>query len=78
VRYVYTWDGERIFKVVSFYLFRSPRGRLGTVAPEHAHEVAEARWLRLEEAPHTLTYGGERDMAARALRRLRSESGDSL
>jgi 8-oxo-dGTP pyrophosphatase MutT (NUDIX family) len=78
VRYVYTWDGERIFKVVSFYLFRSPRGRLGAIAPEHVHEVAEARWLRLEEAPKTLAYGGERDMAARALRRLRSEAEDSL
>ncbi len=22
VRYVYTWDGERVFKIVSFYLVR--------------------------------------------------------
>src|ERR1700693_3068113 len=22
IRYVYTWDGERVFKVVSFYLLR--------------------------------------------------------
>ena len=49
VRYVYTWNGERIFKVVSFYLFRYSRGRLGAVPPEHAHEVAEVRWLPLEE-----------------------------
>src|SRR5213596_203368 len=28
VRYVYTWAGERGFKVVSFYLVRYSRGRL--------------------------------------------------
>jgi ADP-ribose pyrophosphatase YjhB (NUDIX family) len=78
VRYVYTWEGERVFKVVSFYLFRSPRGRLGAIAPEQSHEVAEARWLRLEDAPRALAYGGERDMVARARRRLGSEAEDSL
>ena len=39
VRYVYTWEGERVFKVVSFYLFRYARGRLGEIPAEHAHEV---------------------------------------
>ena len=29
VRYVYTWKGERIFKVVSFYLLRYEAGKLG-------------------------------------------------
>ena len=29
--------------------------------------VAEVRWLPLEEAPRLLAYGGEREMAARAL-----------
>ena len=67
VRYVYTWGGERIFKVVSFYLLRYSRGRLGDLAPETAHEVAEARWLPLEEAPRLLAYGGEREMAAKAV-----------
>ena len=33
VRYVYTWDGERIFKVVSFYLLRYSRGGSGTSRP---------------------------------------------
>ena len=67
VRYVYTWDGERIFKVVSFFLLRYSRGRLGELPPETAHEVAEVRWLSLAEAPKLLAYGGERDMAERAL-----------
>ena len=71
IRYVYTWDGERIFKVVSFYLLRYSRGRLGDLPPETAHEVAEARWLPLEEAPRLLSYKGEREMAEKALASLR-------
>jgi 8-oxo-dGTP pyrophosphatase MutT (NUDIX family) len=70
VRYVFTWEGERIFKVVSFYLLRYSRGRLGDLAPEHRHEVADARWLPLEEAPKLLAYRGEREMAEKALASL--------
>jgi 8-oxo-dGTP pyrophosphatase MutT (NUDIX family) len=67
VRYVYTWDGERVFKVVSFFLVRYSSGRLGALQPEFEHEVAEVRWLPLTDAPRLLAYGGERDMAARAI-----------
>jgi 8-oxo-dGTP pyrophosphatase MutT (NUDIX family) len=67
VRYVYTWAGERVFKIVSFYLFRYRSGRLGDIAPEQRIEVDEARWLPLEEAPKLLAYKGEREMAAKAL-----------
>jgi 8-oxo-dGTP pyrophosphatase MutT (NUDIX family) len=74
VRYVYTWAGERVFKVVSFFLFRYRSGRLGDIPPEHAHEVAEVRWLALDEAPSLLAYKGEREMAAKALSRLGSRA----
>jgi 8-oxo-dGTP pyrophosphatase MutT (NUDIX family) len=70
VRYVYTWAGERVFKIVSFYLFRYRSGRLGDIAPEQRIEVDEARWLPLEEAPKLLAYKGEREMAAKALAAL--------
>jgi 8-oxo-dGTP diphosphatase len=70
VRYVYTWAGERVFKVVSFYLLRYSKGRLGNLPPATAHEVAEVRWLPLEEAPRLLAYKGEREMAERALAAL--------
>ena len=73
VRYVYTWAGERVFKVVSFFLLRYRSGRLGDIPAEHAHEVAEARWLPLEEAPQLLAYRGEREMAAKALERFSEE-----
>ena len=70
VRYTFTWEGERIFKVVSFFLVRYTGGRLGDLPPEFRHEVAEVRWLPLEEAPRLLAYGGERDMARKAQERL--------
>jgi 8-oxo-dGTP pyrophosphatase MutT (NUDIX family) len=73
VRYVYTRGGRRIFKVVSFYLLRHRSGRIGELPEQHAHEVAEARWLPLDEAPELLAYRGERDMAAQAASRLASD-----
>jgi 8-oxo-dGTP pyrophosphatase MutT (NUDIX family) len=73
VRYWFNWDGERIFKVVSFFLVRYAGGRLGDVPAEFRHEVAEVRWLALEDAPRLLAYGGERDMARKAWERLSEE-----
>jgi 8-oxo-dGTP pyrophosphatase MutT (NUDIX family) len=66
VRYVYTRGGRRIFKVVSFYLLRYSGGRLGELAPEQRHEVAEVRWLPLAEAERLLAYRGEREMVGKA------------
>ena len=73
IRYVFTWEGERIFKVVSFFLVRYEGGRLGDVPEAFRHEVAEVRWLPLDEAPRLLTYGGEREMARKALIRLEDD-----
>jgi 8-oxo-dGTP pyrophosphatase MutT (NUDIX family) len=71
VRYVYTRRGGlRVFKVVSFFLLRAGRGRIGEIDESMRIEVAEARWLPLEDAPRLLAYGGEREMAAKALERL--------
>ena len=70
VRYWFNWEGERVFKVVSFFLIRYEAGRLGDIPAEHRHEVAEAKWLPLDDAPTLLSYGGERAMARKALERL--------
>ena len=75
VRYTYTakWEGasgERIFKVVSFFLLRASRGRIGAIDEAMQIEVAEARWLPLAEAPRLLSYGGERQMAAKAWEKI--------
>ena len=73
VRYVYTWDGERVFKVVSFFLAHARRGRIGALPPGMEIEIAEARWLPLADGPTLLAYKGERDMAAKAVERLASD-----
>jgi 8-oxo-dGTP pyrophosphatase MutT (NUDIX family) len=65
-RYAYTWAGERVFKVVSFFLLRPVAGRLGELPPGMEVEVAEARWLPLADAPRLLAYRGERELAERA------------
>jgi 8-oxo-dGTP pyrophosphatase MutT (NUDIX family) len=72
VRYIYTWKGERIFKVVSFFLLRYEGGKLGQLAKEYAHEVADVQWLPLDDAPRLLAYAGERQMAQEALAALSS------
>ena len=70
VRYWFHWEGERIFKVVSFFLLRYEDGELGELPEEFRHEIDEVRWLPLDEAPQLLAHKGEREMAARALTRL--------
>ena len=66
IRYVYTWAGERVFKIVSFFLLRATGGRVGELPPGMEIEVAEARWVPLADAPSLLSYRGEREMAQRA------------
>jgi 8-oxo-dGTP pyrophosphatase MutT (NUDIX family) len=72
-RYWFSWEGERVFKVVSFFLVRYVSGRLGNIADEFRHEVAEARWLPLAEAAALLAYRGEREMVELAIAVLRAE-----
>ena len=73
VRYVYTWKGERVFKIVSFFLAHARAGRVGELPPGMEIEVAEARWLPLADGPTLLAYKGERDMAAKAVQILASD-----
>ena len=69
VRYWYQRSGMKIAKVVTFFLFEYRSGDID----DHDAEVEDARWVPLAEAARTLTYGGERDMAARALSRTASD-----
>jgi 8-oxo-dGTP pyrophosphatase MutT (NUDIX family) len=69
VRYWYMRNGRRIAKQVDFYLFEYLAGDV----EDHDHEVEQARWMPLAEAARTLTYEGEREMAARALSRISSD-----
>jgi 8-oxo-dGTP pyrophosphatase MutT (NUDIX family) len=66
IRYWYARGGERVMKIVSFFLFRYRAGSI----EDHDHEVQEALWIPLEEAPDRLAYQGEQEMATIALSRV--------
>jgi 8-oxo-dGTP pyrophosphatase MutT (NUDIX family) len=70
--YVRSWGGrERVFKVVSFYLFRYRSGRLGDIAPEMRVEVRHTHWIPLHQAAKKLSYKGEREVAKLAVEYLK-------
>jgi 8-oxo-dGTP pyrophosphatase MutT (NUDIX family) len=71
IRYWYVLEGERVFKVVSFFLFRY---RAGSLRDYQKAEVDGAEWIPLEDAPRLLAYRGEKEMAEAALSKL-AESG---
>lgn len=76
IRYVYQrkWaGGEKIFKVVSFYLMKYKSGRIGEITEEMKREVRRAYWLPLDEAPKTLSYKGEREVALKAQQYVRKD-----
>jgi 8-oxo-dGTP pyrophosphatase MutT (NUDIX family) len=65
--YVRTWgDQARVFKIVSFYLFRYQSGQIDQIAPEMRIEVKRALWIALEDGARKLAYRGEKDMVRRA------------
>jgi 8-oxo-dGTP pyrophosphatase MutT (NUDIX family) len=66
--YVRTWgDGERVFKIVSFYLLRYESGQIDQISEAMRIEVARASWIPLQDAPKLLSYKGEKQMARQAL-----------
>lgn len=73
IKYVYvrSWgDGERVFKIVTFYLLRYESGTIDDISDDMRIEVARATWVRLDEAPKLLAYRGEKQMATKALEYL--------
>jgi 8-oxo-dGTP pyrophosphatase MutT (NUDIX family) len=70
IKYVYvrSWgDGERVFKIVSFYLLQYESGRIDNITEAMRIEVARAAWIPLEDAPRLLAYRGEKQMARKAI-----------
>lgn len=75
IKYVYVrkWAGnEKVFKIVSFFLTRYKSGQIGEITEAMRHEVRRAYWLPLEEAAKTLSYGGEKQMAEKALEYMKA------
>jgi 8-oxo-dGTP pyrophosphatase MutT (NUDIX family) len=65
-RYIYRRGSERVFKVVEWWLMRTLGGRIGVIEEAMRVEVADARWLPLEEAQRMLAHGGERQLVRAA------------
>jgi 8-oxo-dGTP pyrophosphatase MutT (NUDIX family) len=66
--YVRSWsDGERVFKIVSFYLLRYESGEIDNISEDMRVEVVRALWVPLVDAPKLLAYKGEKQMARQAL-----------
>ncbi len=77
IKYVYvrSWgDGERVFKIVSFYLLRYESGRIDNISEDMRVEVARATWVKLADAPKLLAYRGEKQMARQALEYVSSHA----
>ena len=75
IRYVYArkWaGGEKIFKVVTFYLMKYQSGRVGRIKEEMKHEVRRAYWMPLREAAERLSYRGEKQVARQAIEYVES------
>jgi 8-oxo-dGTP pyrophosphatase MutT (NUDIX family) len=66
VKYWYSRDGDRVMKIVTFFLFRYLSGSVA----DHDHEVDSAEWVPLEDAPRLLAYRGEKQMAEAAMSSL--------
>ena len=65
--YVRTWgDGERVFKIVSFYLMRYVSGEIDNLAQEMRIEVKRALWVPLSEAGKQIAYSNERKVLREA------------
>ncbi|MFZ1137535.1 MAG: NUDIX domain-containing protein [Candidatus Sulfotelmatobacter sp.] len=77
IKYVYvrSWgDGERVFKIVSFYLLRYAAGEIDNISDDMRIEVGRAKWVPLADAPQQLAYGGEKQMARQALEYVKAHA----
>jgi 8-oxo-dGTP pyrophosphatase MutT (NUDIX family) len=75
IKYVYvrSWgDGERVFKIVSFYLLRYLSGQIDSIDAKMRVEVKRALWIPVEDAALRLTYRGEREVVQAARQYLKS------
>jgi len=68
IEYTFVQSGTRIHKTVHYFLMDPIGGDLA----DHDHEFAEVRWIPFEAAATMLTFETERELVARAARRLES------
>lgn len=67
IDYWFAVPGQRVHKIVHFFLMRSVGGDVS----RHDHEYDEVRWVGADEARRLLTYDTYREMLERAIHALR-------
>ena len=64
-KYVYSLNGEKIFKVVTYFLMKYKSGDI----KDHDWEVEEAGWYEVEDALKQLTFSQDKELLKEALKR---------
>lgn len=67
-KYVYFLNGEKIFKVVTYFLMKYKSGSI----KDHDWEVEEAGWYEVEDALKQLTFSQDKELLKKALMLLKS------
>ena len=66
IKYYYQLKGEKIFKIVIFFLMETEDIEL-----KHEWEVKEAQWLEPQEALEKLEYENSKSLLSKAIEKLR-------
>lgn len=62
-KYVYTFEGEKIFKVVTYFLMKYVKGNI----EDHDWEVQDSGWFAPEEALKKLSFSQDKELLKKAL-----------
>lgn len=75
IKYFFVQDGERIFKVVTFYLMKSKDGKDTKVESQWEHEVAEAVWVPEDEVIKRLSFKSEKQILQKGIESVQGRVG---
>ncbi|OGD86601.1 hypothetical protein A2Z23_02220 [Candidatus Curtissbacteria bacterium RBG_16_39_7] len=62
IKYFFSWEGERIFKTVTFYLMEYVSGK----PEDHTWEAETAEWIEVDEVVERLTFKTEKEIVKKA------------
>lgn len=70
IKFFFNWQGQKIFKTVTFYLMKYISGNVS----DHDWEVEKAQWVEINEAIERLTFKSEKEIIKKA-KELISKNG---
>ncbi len=62
-KFIFTWEGEKIFKVVTYFLMKYLSGDPN----DHDFEVSEAGWFTPDDALNILSFSSDKQLLKKAL-----------